>query len=44
MILISVNIIAGLEHVSLTLGSSPLHTYNVQLLPGGILLTGILMK
>ena len=35
----SVNITAELEHVSLTLASrTPSHTYNVQLLPGGILL------
>ena len=37
VIIISVNIIAGLEHILLTLGSStPSHAYNVQLLPGGI--------
>ena len=41
VIVISVNITAGLEHVSLTLGMSPSHTYNVQLLPGGILFTSV---
>ena len=35
-ILISVNIIAGLEHISLPLGRTPSHAYNVQLLPEGI--------
>ena len=36
VILISVNITAGLEHILLPWGNVPSHTYNVQLLPGGI--------